>query len=70
MEQYYNVRIRVETEVEVKGVPKIKVVPELYLISAVSPTDAETKMAKHLEGLMAEYEVNAITKTNIIDVVK
>ena len=69
--QYYNVKIRIETEVEdSKGRPKIKVVPEQYLIHAVSPTDAEAKMTSKLDGMMAEFEVTNISLTKILDVLK
>lgn len=70
MKQYYNVKIRIETEVDTKKGPKIKLVPEQYLISAVSPTDAEAKMTEHLSGLMAEFEVTSISVTKIVDVVE
>jgi hypothetical protein len=70
MDQYYNVKTKLETEIEgAKGVPKIKVITEQYLISAISPTDAEAKMTKHLSGLMSEFEVTSISLTKIVDVV-
>ena len=69
MNQYYNVKVKVETEVDTKKGPKIKVITEQYLISAISPTDAEAKMTEHLSGLMAEFEVTSIAVTKIIDVI-
>ena len=40
---------------------------EQYLINAVSPTDAEVKITKHLEG--DNFRVIQITETNIISVI-
>ena len=71
MNQYYNVKIKTEIEVEgAKGRPKVKVVNELYLINAVSPTDAEAKMTKHLEGSMTDFEVTSISQTKILEVIE
>ena len=69
MNEYYNVTVKVETEVDTKKGPKIKFVTEKYLISAVSPTDAEAKMTEHLSGLMADFSVTNIAVTKIIDVI-
>lgn len=71
MNQYYNVKIKIETEVEgPKGGIKIKVINEQYLIEAISPTDAEAKMTGHLSGSMQEFEVTAIALTKVLDVIK
>lgn len=71
MKQYYKVIVKVENETEdSKGRPKTKVVREEYLIGAVSPTDADAKMNKHLEGLMGEFEVISIVQTRILEVIE
>jgi len=71
MNQYYRVKIKVETEVEGnKGQIKIKVISEEYLINAISPTDAEAKMTKHLSGLMSEFEVTNIALTKFVDIIE
>ena len=70
MKQYYNVKVKVETETEdAKGRPKTKVVKEEYLVEAVSPTDAEVKMTRELEGIMGEFEVVSIVLTKVMDVI-
>ena len=69
MNQYYKVKIRIETEVEgKKGETKIKVITEEYIVSDVSPTAVEAKMTAHLSGLMAEFEITSIALTKIVDV--
>ena len=70
MKQYFKVTLKVEKETEdSKGRLKIKVVREEYLIDAVSPTEAEAKIHKHLEGLMETFEVVSITLTKILEVI-
>lgn len=62
---YYRCTIKTETE---DGKGRIKYKKENYIVEAVSPTDVETKMAKHLE--MTDYEVISISILNIIEIVK
>ncbi len=70
MKQYFKVTLKIEKETEdSKGRPKVKVVREEYLIDAVSPTEAESKIHKHLEGSMETFEVVSITLTKILEVI-
>ena len=62
---YYKCTIKTVFE-DAKGREKFK--KENYIVSAVSPTDVETKMAKHLE--MTDYEIVAINLLNIIEIIK
>ena len=63
MNNYFKVSIKIETETD-KG--KIKYIRQNYLISALSPTDAEAKITKELSG--HDFEVTSISLTNFIDV--
>lgn len=65
IQDYYKVIVRVEYENE-KG--KIKKHNENYLIAAISPTDAEAKITKHL--LTSDMEVRAIIKSNFLEVIE
>lgn len=70
MKQYFKVTLKVEKETEdSKGRPKTKIAREEYLVDAVSPTEAEAKIHKHLEGSMETFEVTSITLTKILEVV-
>ena len=62
---YYRCTVKTSFE-DKKGNLKYK--KENYIVSAVSPTDVEVKMAKHLE--MADYEVVGINVINIVDIIK
>jgi len=62
---YYRATIRVSFE-DKKGNLKYK--KENYIVSAISPTDVEEKLAKHL-GIM-DYETVGVNITNIVDIVK
>ena len=65
MNQYYRVTIKIQFE-DKKGNLKFK--KENYLVFAISPTDVETKLAKHLG--VEDYEIVGINIANITDVVK
>jgi hypothetical protein len=65
LEQWFKAIIKIETEDD-KGRTKVK--KEAYIVSAITPTDVEAKLAKHLS--MSDYEVVAISTQNIIDIVK
>ena len=62
---YYRCTIRTQFE-DAKG--RMKSRKENYIVFAVSPTDAETKIAKHLE--VTDYEVVSINLLNIIEIIK
>lgn len=71
MKQYFNVVLKVEKETEdSKGRPKTKISREAYLVEAINPTEAETKIHKHLEGSMETFEVIAISLTKFLEVVE
>ena len=63
MNQYFKVSVKIETEND-KG--KVRYVRQNYLVSAMTPTDAEAKVTKECEG--QDFEVTNIALTNIVDV--
>jgi hypothetical protein len=63
--EYWQVKTQNEFENE-KG--KIQKTTELYLVVAVSATDAEAKMYKHNEGL-SNFRVVEAKKTKIVNVI-
>lgn len=65
MNQYYRATIKLSFE-DKKG--NIKFKKENYLVYAVSPTDVEVKLAKHLG--VEDYEIVGINVANITEVVK
>lgn len=65
MNQYYKVTVKTQYE-DKKGNVKFK--KETYIVFAISPTDVEVKLAKHLG--VEDYEIVGINTTNIIDIVK
>lgn len=65
MEIYYKCTVKVSFE-DKKGNLKFK--KENYLVSAISPTDIDAKMAEYLKP--TEYEIVGINVSNIMDVIK
>jgi len=65
MEQYYKATVKVQFE-DKKGNVKFK--REAYIVSAISPTDVEAKIAKELNT--GDYEIVGINVTNIVDIIK
>jgi len=65
MEEYFKCVVKVEIEDD-KG--KIKYRKQPYIVSAISPTDAEAELIKHMGTI--DCEVVNIALTNIVDIVK
>jgi len=65
MNQYYRATVKVQFE-DKKGNVKFK--KENYLVFAMSPTDVEAKITKHLG--VEDYEIVGINLANITEVVK
>jgi hypothetical protein len=63
---YWQVDVKLTIENEQGRVQKIT---EKYLVNAVSPTDAETKVFKDFEG-ESNFTVNKIVKTKIIKIIE
>lgn len=64
--EYWQVKTQTEFEND-RG--RIQKTTELYLVVAVSATDAEAKMYKHNEGL-SNFRVIEVKKTKVLDVIQ
>ena len=64
--EYWQVKTQTEFEND-RG--RIQKTSELYLVVAVSATDAEAKMYKHNEGL-SNFRVVEVKKTKVLDVIQ
>jgi hypothetical protein len=67
MAKYYTVTVSVDIE-DAKG--KVKKKNELYLVDALSVTEAEAKLVKKFtaDAVKLEYEVVKVSETKIVDV--
>lgn len=65
---YYLVKLRFETENEKTG--NTKAVREQYLISATSPTQAETKAKDKFAEGVSEMKVESIIESKILGVIE
>jgi len=65
MEQYYRTTVKTQFE-DKRG--NIKFKKENYMVLAISPTDVEAKMAKHLGA--GDYEIVSISVSGIVEVLK
>jgi hypothetical protein len=62
MQQYYRATVKMQYE-DKKGNVKFK--KENYIVYAMTPTDVEAKLSKHLG--VEDYEIIGINTTNIVD---
>ena len=58
--KYSQVKVRVTNQEDKKTT-------ELYMVNAVSVTDAEAIIYKHLEGV--DMQVTSVTETKVLDVI-
>jgi len=65
MDQYYKVTIKTEFEDKNENLKSKK---ENYIVFAMSPSDVEAKLAKHLG--VQDYEIIGINVINIVDIIK
>lgn len=63
---WYSVKVKVSTD----SGNVVKKVTEQYLVDAVSVTDAEAKINELFSSSLIEFEVDSVTSTKIVDVIK
>jgi len=63
--QFYTAVLKIATE-NSKG--KIRYRKDSYLVSAVSPTDVEKKVAEYMKSV--DYEIVQIVVSKILDIIK
>lgn len=64
--KYYTAKVVLKVEQDSGAIKKVT---ELYLVDAVSVTDAEVKVNKEFEGERSEFEVTSISETKIVKVI-
>lgn len=67
---YFEVTVNIKLESEGKGGGvSIKNIKELYLVDAMSVTEAEARIVKLFKDFSQDYEVVSIRKSKIVEVV-
>lgn len=67
---YFEVTVNIKLESEGKGGGvSIKNIKELYLVDAMSVTEAEARVVKLFKDFSQDYEVVSIRKSKIVEVV-
>ena len=68
--KYFEVMVQVTTESEdSKGNVRIKKNKEIYLVDAMSCTEAEARVVKLYQGFTQEFEVISVRGSKILEVV-
>jgi hypothetical protein len=65
---WYSVTVQFTVEDENSG--KIKKIKELYMVKAASITDAETQVAKDLDGTIGDYRILTVNESKILRIIK
>jgi hypothetical protein len=69
--KYYEVVVEIRNENEdSKGNVKIKRNKEVYLVDAMSVTEAEAKVIKLFEGFREEFRVIGVKSSKIVEVIE
>jgi hypothetical protein len=70
MTKYFEVTVQTKIESEdSKGNVKVKTSNELYLVDAMSVTEAEARVVKTLAGGIVDFEVISVRGSKIIEVI-
>lgn len=67
MAKYFQVSVKFKREND-KG--KIKIVTERFLVDAMSVTEAEARVVKHLESCVDEYQISSASESRIVEVIE
>lgn len=67
MTKYFQVSVKFKREND-KG--KVKVVTERFLVDAMSVTEAEARVVKHLESSQDEYQISSAGESRIVEVIE
>jgi hypothetical protein len=69
--KYFEVVVQTRTESEdSKGNVKVKKNSEVYLVDAMSVTEAEARVVKLFEGSIIEFEVVSVKNSKVLEVVE
>jgi len=61
--------VKVEFEVD-NGNGKIKKKAEIYLVDALSVTEAEARVVEHFKDSVTPFEVKSVRQSRVVDIIK
>jgi len=67
---YYTAKVQLTTMVDTPKGTKEKKATEMYLVEALSVTEAEAKVVKDFEGDNTEYQVKEVKETKILKILE
>jgi hypothetical protein len=67
---YYTAKVQLIMEVDTPKGTKEKKTTEIYLVEALSVTEAEAKVVKDFQGYQFDFEVKAVTASKIIKILE
>ena len=65
---YYTTKVQLTQEIDTPKGVKEKKVTEMYLVEALSVTEAEAKVVKDFQGYNFDFEVKAVTASKIVKI--
>ena len=66
---YYTAKVQLTTLTDTANGTKEKKVTEIYLVEALSVTEAEAKVVRDFKGVTIDFEVKAVTNSKIIKII-
>jgi hypothetical protein len=67
---YYVAKIQLTDEVDTPKGVKIKKMTEMYLVEALSVTEAEAKVINDFTGFAFDFEVKSVTASKIVKILE
>ena len=67
---YYVAKIQLTDEVDTPIGVKIKKMTEMYLVEALSVTEAEAKVISDFTGFAFDFEVKSVTASKIVKILE
>lgn len=67
---YYTAKVQLSIEEDTPKGVKIKKTTEMYLVEALSVTEAEAKVIKDFQGYQFDFEVKGVTASKIIKILE
>jgi hypothetical protein len=67
---YYVAKIQLTDEVDTPKGVKIKKMTEMYLVEALSVTEAEAKVVSDFSGFHFDFEVKSVTASKIVKILE
>lgn len=66
---YYTAKVQLTTLTDTANGTKEKKATEMYLVEAMSVTEAEAKVVRDFQGVTIDFEVKAVTNSKIIKII-